>query len=68
MFTILTHLKNRYLSQKEQGILEYALILAFVVVLAVVLSSDSGLGESIKGVFTKASTQVSNPTGASASK
>ena len=51
MFTILTHLKNRYLSQKAQGIVEYALILAFVVVLAVVLSSDGGLGGAISSIF-----------------
>ena len=51
MFTILTHLKNRYLSQKAQGIVEYALILAFVVVLAVVLSSDTGLKGAISGIF-----------------
>lgn len=51
MFTILTHLKNRYLSQKAQGIVEYALILAFVVVLAVVLSSDTGLSGAISKIF-----------------
>ena len=51
MFTILTHLKNRYLSQKAQGIVEYALILAFVVVLAVVLSGSDGLGGAISGIF-----------------
>ena len=51
MFTILTHLKNRYLSQKAQGIVEYALILAFVVVLAVVLSGDTGLKGAISGIF-----------------
>ena len=51
MFTILTHLKNRYLSQKAQGIVEYALILAFVVVLAVVLSSGDGLGGAISSIF-----------------
>ena len=38
MFTILEHLKNRYMSQKAQGIVEYALILAFVVVVAAVLT------------------------------
>lgn len=51
MFTILTHLKNRYLSQKAQGIVEYALILAFVVVLAVVLSGDTGLKGAISDIF-----------------
>lgn len=51
MFTILYHLKNRYMSQKAQGIVEYALILAFVVVVALVLTNTGGLGESIKGIF-----------------
>ena len=51
MFTILTHLKNRYLSQKAQGIVEYALILAFVVVLAVVLTKSGGLSDAISNIF-----------------
>ncbi len=66
MFTILTHLKNRYLSQKAQGIVEYALILAFVVVLAVVLTQSDGLQNAIKEVFGNATTQVNK--GASAGK
>ena len=64
MFTILTHLKNRYLSQKAQGIVEYALILAFVVILAVVLSSDNGLSGAIKGVFGNAADKVNAGTNA----
>ena len=59
MFTILYHLKNRYLSQKAQGIVEYALILAFVVVVAAVLTSDNGLSQAIKGVFSNATSMVS---------
>lgn len=66
MFTILTHLKNRYLSQKAQGIVEYALILAFVVVLAVVLTSDGGLGDAISSVFGNAAEKVNE--GANAGK
>ena len=59
MFTILEHLKNRYMSQKAQGIVEYALILAFVVAIAVFITTgDGSLSESIKGVFTKTSEQV----------
>lgn len=64
MFTILEHLKNRYMSQKAQGIVEYALILAFVVAIAVFITTgDSNLSDSIKGVFTKTSEQVSGSTG-----
>lgn len=58
MFTILTHLKNRYMSQKAQGIVEYALILAFVVALAVVLTSDGGLSGAINKVFGTTATQI----------
>ena len=62
MFTILYHLKNRYMSQKAQGIVEYALILAVVVVVAAVLTTDNGLSEAIKGVFKNATTQVNTGT------
>ena len=67
MFTILTHLKNRYLSQKAQGIVEYALILAFVVVLAVVLSSDGGLKGAISGIFGTTANKL-NSAASSAAK
>ena len=60
MFTILTHLKNRYLSQKAQGIVEYALILAFVVALAIVLTSSNGLNGAISGIFDKTTNQLNN--------
>lgn len=58
MFTILYHLKNRYLSQKAQGIVEYALILAFVVVVAAVLVGNDSLSDAISNVFGAAKTQV----------
>lgn len=58
MFTILYHLKNRYLSQKAQGIVEYALILAFVVAVAVVLVGNDSLGNAIKDIFGAAKDQV----------
>ena len=51
MFTILYHLKNRYLSQKAQGIVEYALILAFVVVVAAALINGGQLSNAVTNVF-----------------
>lgn len=66
MFTILYHLKNRYLSQKAQGIVEYALILAFVVAVAVVLVGNDSLGNAIKDIFGTAKDQVQ--AGADAAK
>lgn len=58
MFTILEHLKNRYMSQKAQGIVEYALILAFVVVVAAVLTQTDGLSTAISGVFSHTTSMV----------
>lgn len=63
MFTILEHLKNRYMSQKAQGIVEYALILAFVVAIAIFITSgDNSLSDAVKGVFTKTTNQVNGTT------
>lgn len=40
------------LGEKGQGIVEYALILAFVVAIAVIaLKSDSGIGQAIQDIF-----------------
>lgn len=59
MFTILYHLKNRYMSQKAQGIVEYALILAFVVAIAIFITTgDNSLSKSIQGVFSDTASQV----------
>ena len=46
-------------SEKGQGIVEYALILAFVVAIAVVaLKSDSGIGEKIQTLFTNTGNKI----------
>ena len=62
MFIILEHLKNRYLSQRAQGMVEYALILAFVVAIAAVLTSDGGISGGIKTVFGKITTALGGGT------
>ena len=43
MLEILNYLRGRYMSEKAQGMVEYALILAFVVALAIVLTNTDGL-------------------------
>ena len=43
---------NRYLGEKGQGIVEYALILAFVVVVAAAISNAGGLRTRVAQVFT----------------
>ena len=46
-------------SEKGQGIVEYALILAFVVAIALVaLKSDSGIGQSIQNLFSDTGTKI----------
>ena len=51
MVEILNYLKARYLGEKAQGIVEYALILAFVVVLATALTNADGIADGAKKVF-----------------
>ena len=47
MNTILHYMKYRYLDEKGQGIVEYALILVFVViVVSVLIDKSMGIGES----------------------
>ena len=53
MFEILDYLKTRYLSEKAQGIVEYALILAFVTIIAAALINSDGLQNTISGVIQK---------------
>lgn len=51
MKEIIEYLKARYLSEKAQGIVEYALILAFVVVVAAAITNGSDLQKNVKAVF-----------------
>ena len=55
MFTIVKHLMNRYLSQRAQGIVEYALLLAFVVVLVTYMYSGGrdNLSGAVQDLFDK---------------
>lgn len=51
MVEILNYLKARYVSEKAQGIVEYALVLAFVVVLAGALINSSTISNKAAVVF-----------------
>jgi len=46
------YLKERYLDQKGQGMVEYAVILAFVVVVAAAVANGGTLQAAITTVFT----------------
>lgn len=50
MKEIIEYLKARYLSEKAQGLVEYALILAFVVVVAAAIT-NSDLGNKVANEF-----------------
>ena len=52
MKEMMEYLKVRYLSEKGQGIVEYALLLVFVVGIAVVVL-NTDLTTSIKATFNK---------------
>ena len=58
MYEIFEYLRARYLTEKAQGMVEYALILAFVVVIAAFLVGNDSIGEAIKTTFTNVKTQL----------
>ena len=51
MLEIVEYLKARYISEKAQGIVEYALILAFIVVVATAITNAGGLQDKVKDVL-----------------
>ena len=51
---------NRYLGEKGRGIVEYALILAFVVVIAVAITNAGGLKDKVSEVFTNITQSFDN--------
>ena len=65
MMNLYTYVVSRLKSEKGQGIVEYALLLAFIVAIAgVALSTDNGLGKAIKGVFDNTANTLSGNAGA----
>lgn len=68
MFTYINKLiKKLKASEKGQGMVEYALIIAFVAAIAIV-ALNNGLGQSIKNAFTGASEAVNNASDAALSQ
>lgn len=55
MLEIVEYLKARYISEKAQGIVEYALILAFVVAVAATITDAGGLQDKVKTAFDNVS-------------
>jgi pilus assembly protein Flp/PilA len=52
MLEIIDYLKARYLSEKGQGIVEYALVLAFVVIVAAAITNGGALSNKVSSAFT----------------
>ena len=67
MKEIMEYLKARYLSpylgEKGQGIVEYALILAFVVIVAAAITNGGGLWDKVKAVFQSVTDAFGGTTG-----
>ena len=60
----LDYIKCRYFSEKGQRIVEYALILAFVTIIAAALINKGGLQENIQAVITKVTGLLGKAQGA----
>ena len=54
------YIQARYLSEKAQGMFEYALILAFVVALAIVLTQSNGVKGGIQSTFSNVAGTLAN--------
>lgn len=52
MLKITNYLKKCFASEKAQGIVEYALVLAFVAVVATALGTNGDLTKKVKGAFS----------------
>ena len=63
IYKFLDKVKSK-LSEKGQGMVEYALIIAFVAAIAFValgkVDGTTGLGKAIKDAFSSAQTQIEN--------
>ena len=59
-------IKKLKASEKGQGMVEYALIIAFVAAIAII-ALNQGLGTAIKDAFTNASSMVSSANNAAGS-
>ena len=60
-------IKKLKATEKGQGMVEYALIIAFVAAIAIV-ALKNGLGSAVKDAFTTASTRVTDATSATDTK
>jgi Flp pilus assembly pilin Flp len=60
MIELLNYFKVRYLGERGQGIVEYALILAFVVGIAAYLTNAAGLGTAVSTTISKAASTLSH--------
>jgi len=58
MFTLLSAFKNRYLTQRGQGMVEYAVILAFVAAVAVYFTGTGALGDAIHNVINNVTNKL----------
>ena len=60
MYKFFSKFSKESLKQKGQGMVEYALILAFVVGVAAFLTSSSGVGNAIQTTFTNVTNTLNN--------
>ena len=61
MMEIVKYLKARYVSEKAQGMIEYALIAAFIcAVAAVIFGSNGSFGNAINTAFNGVGNAASN--------
>ena len=64
MMNLYTYVVSRLKSEKGQGIVEYALLLAFVVAIAGAALNSGELGDAIQAVFHNTAEELNGQAGA----
>lgn len=59
MITYVQYLWNRYMGEKGQGLTEYAIILLLVVIIGLLIYTQSGLKGQIQGLYSTIGTNLS---------
>lgn len=62
MLEVFNYLKARYVSEKAQGLVEYAILLAFVVVVGAIIvgSGNDTIANSVSTIFKKVQSILSD--------
>ncbi|SEA14772.1 Flp family type IVb pilin [Selenomonas ruminantium] len=60
MLEIINYFRIRYMGEKAQGLVEYALLLAFIVVVGAAVAGSDSIQSHVSNIFTNVKNIVNN--------